>query len=640
MISSRFLLQIIVTVLFLRSEAFQFRSSTLRQPKIKPTTTSINRNTIKVQTQFKNEYLIRIRRSPSSRRTEDSAFIVARFAEPDTKSTQQEANETTITTSSSIKASSPTSILNGDSVIIGHHGDNTTSNETIHESLPFFASPSVNATTTPLPEIVDENSENDIGEQERFGVVTRRDAFRYSAVLASAVWVTGLTFTQTDPSLKKSRPPTIPPLQPTSISPPAAVPTPKLEPVNLTKVVSQTNVNVTMNCPKMCVSIDSSNFTFNKVEKAKTPDWLPSFLAPKSQVVKKIPNSELLVAATVAGSVTEMLRTSLLYPLQTVKVRIQADWSENIVVNRKSLERPSLSKQITALGSNIRQKVDEGNLYAGISPTILVSVPATGIYYGVRDVTKRLLFMTPLDSTWIAVGGALVGDVVSLCFRVPSDALAIRLQAQQQQQQQQQNNSTTTGDWLGDSFQRLPMVILTDLPYLLSKIVLNKSLIQGNMSVSEYAIFAVFASVIAGFLTTPFDVARTRILLDKWSDIAPSDEQDVDETLFATTTQSLHHDENGESQDSFENSENSLHETTTTQPESGDTKSTTTDNNPGNSVIRTMIQITKEGDGGIENLFSGWLERVVYLGIGRAWLEPIQLISYIGIRDAVLLEWF
>jgi len=375
----------------------------------------------------------------------------------------------------------------------------------------------------------------------------------------------------------------------------------------------------------MCVSIDSSNFTFNKVEKAKTPDWLPKFLAPKSQVVKKIPNSELLVAATVAGSLTEIFRTSLLYPLQTVKVRVQADKN---IVDQGTSERPSLSEQIKSLGSNVREKIDEGNLYAGISPTLLVSVPATGIYYGVRDVTKRLLYMTSLDSTWIAVGGALVGDVVSLSFRVPSDALAIRLQAQQQ--------NTTMGDWLGDSFRLLPMVILTDLPYLISKIVLNKSLIQGDLSMSEYAILAAFASMVAGFLTTPFDVARTRILLNKWSDLPT--EEIVDEEIFPMQA---HHHDDGEILigDSLENSE-SMSQEITASSEGVATDITTTTSNPGNSVIRTMIQITKEGDGGIENLFSGWLERIVYLGIGRAWLEPIQLIGYIGIRDAVLLEWF
>ncbi len=58
-----------------------------------------------------------------------------------------------------------------------------------------------------------------------------------------------------------------------------------------------------------------------------------------------------------------------------------------------------------------------------VTPTLLVSVPATGVYYGFRDVTKRMLSMTPMGDTWIALSGAFVGDVVSLCFRTPADAL-------------------------------------------------------------------------------------------------------------------------------------------------------------------------------------------------------------------------
>lgn len=59
------------------------------------------------------------------------------------------------------------------------------------------------------------------------------------------------------------------------------------------------------------------------------------------------------------------------------------------------------------------------------------------------------------------------------------------------------------------------------------------------------------------------------------------------------------------------------------------------DNEDDVGVLQTMIKITKEGDGGIKNLYAGWIERVLYLGIRRAWLEPIQLILYITIRDSV-----
>lgn len=191
--------------------------------------------------------------------------------------------------------------------------------------------------------------------------------------------------------------------------------------------------------------------------------------------------------------------------------------------------------------------------------------------------------MTPLGPTWVAIVAATVGDVISLCFRTPSETLSIRLQT----------NNETVGNWWTDSFSRLPMVIATDLPYLLSKIVLNRSLIQGqSISVSHYAEFALVASVVAGFLTTPFDVARTRILLNEQlvssSDDGDNEEQEQEEI----------------------------------------------------NVVRTMIQITNEGNGGIKNLYAGWLERVLYLGVGRAWLEPVSMISYIGIRDTVLLEWF
>jgi hypothetical protein len=114
------------------------------------------------------------------------------------------------------------------------------------------------------------------------------------------------------------------------------------------------------------------------------------------------------------------------------------------------------------------------------------------------------------------------------------------------------------------------MVIVTDLPYLLSKIILNRQSIHGSISIDRYAEVAILTAVVAAFLTTPFDVARTSILIDSDGDFS-----------------------NG------------------------------IDGGFGEGVFNAMVAITKEGRGGIANMFAGWLERVLYLGIGRAWLEPI-----------------
>lgn len=344
----------------------------------------------------------------------------------------------------------------------------------------------------------------------------------------------------------------------------------KIAPVNLTKVAAETSINVTMDCEQGCVSVDSKNFT--KIQTKKVPTWYPAFLIPPPKVIKEISNAELLAAATVAGATTEMFRTSLLYPLQTVKTRIQTD------VHNFTAEPPRIEDRLVNLGKNVRRHVQEGDLYAGITPTLLISVPATGVYFGVRDVTKRVLAMMPFfNDVQIVLTAALIGDVVSLCFRTPADALALRLQDQ----------NRDVGDWVGDSLKRLPGVIITDLPYLLSKILLGRQFIHGSLSIDQYAEYAIISAVVAAFLTTPFDVARTRILIDSDGD-----------------------------------SSNGI------------------DGGSGEGVIRTMIAITKEGRGGIANLYAGWLERVLYLGIGRAWLEPLQIIAYVGIRDTILLEWF
>jgi hypothetical protein len=350
---------------------------------------------------------------------------------------------------------------------------------------------------------------------------------------------------------------------------PAASDIGKLSPVNLTQVAAETDINVTMNCDKGCVSVDKKNFT--KMQTAKNvPGWLPDFLKPSPKIVKEVSNSELLIASSIAGGFVEMGRNSLLYPIQTIKTRIQTD------VHNFTLRSPPMEDRLLNLGTSFKRHVNAGDLYAGIKPSLLVSVPAIGVYYGVRDVSKRMLSMTVMDDIAIALGAALIADVVSLYFRTPADALSLRLQ-----------NQDDEGDWIGDSYRKLPMVIVTDLPYLLSKIILNRQFIHGSRSIDRYAEVAILTAVVAAFLTTPFDVDRTRILIDNDGDFS-----------------------NG------------------------------IDGGSGDGVFNPMVAITKEGRGGIVNLFAGWLERVLYLGIGRAWLEAIQMIGYVGIRDVILLEWF
>ena len=101
--------------------------------------------------------------------------------------------------------------------------------------------------------------------------------------------------------------------------PKPVVNTPKrIAPVNITQVAQQTNINITLQCQdRTCISLDST--TFQKKLTVDLPTWLPKQLVPPPKVIKDIPNSELWIAAVVAGSAVEMTRNALLYPLQTLE---------------------------------------------------------------------------------------------------------------------------------------------------------------------------------------------------------------------------------------------------------------------------------------------------------------------------------
>lgn len=377
-------------------------------------------------------------------------------------------------------------------------------------------------------------------------------------------------------------------------------------------IASEMNINVTsvtktngggLLSKTTCEQIDRSTYT--KVKKVDAPWFVPEIFRTKE--VKKIPNSQLLLAGVVAGSITEIVRISLLYPLDTVKNRIQAD--------PRHRKARTVKRKVQALGLNFLRKFREGDLYAGIVPAVLVSVPSSGVYCGIRDVTKRILAgeggilsALPHGSAGpviVSLVGAVVADVASLAVRTPVDVLALRLQVGRATGDEA---GTDLREALGDGWARLPTVIKTDLPYLLSRIALNYAVLTGTEGLGRYSVVTVTVACACAFLTTPYDVVRTRILL------VHDDDKDKDEDVVPSP------------------------EGTMIDPDEEQTEEEGSRRR--DSVLRTMVEVAREGEGGVQNLFAGSIERTVYYGIGRAWLDPIRLVGYWGIRDAVLLQWF
>ena len=142
------------------------------------------------------------------------------------------------------------------------------------------------------------------------------------------------------------------------------------------------------------VKIDRDTFQIVKLSQPPLLKWLPpslqTLIAPRFQttrVLKSIPNDQLFLASVIAGSLTEMIRTTLLYPLGTVKARVQARTLRSTNRNR------SLLRKLRVTWLTFLYETKRGDWYAGIIPSLLISIPASGVYSGVKEVSRRALSM-------------------------------------------------------------------------------------------------------------------------------------------------------------------------------------------------------------------------------------------------------
>ena len=380
------------------------------------------------------------------------------------------------------------------------------------------------------------------------------------------------------------------------------------------------------------VKIDREKFQKVKVYQPPLLQYLPSSMQPlvknqfrSLQVLKSIPNEQLFAASVFAGSLTESVRVLLLYPLSTVKARVQARTSRSGTNRKRSLKRKLKLSWLTFLYETKR-----GDWYDGILPSLLITVPASGVYSGAKEVSRRafsMAFQLQLIQNLFPAGdddvvssyysalvvnlmAAFVADIAALAIRTPADVLALRLQVFGKS-----NVKSDFGNWAKDSFALLPSMIICDIPFLLSRIFLNAAITTQGENLGKYEAETIAVACLCAFLTTPFDVARTRILLPT----IPLEEEDYE-------------DKGGDESNPLFQSEKTRRLVASSKFREQRRQKL--------SVVGTMKRVAAEGNIGVENLYAGSIERTVFLGLGRAWLDPLRAIAFLGIRDSVLLKLF
>ncbi|KAL6572251.1 putative S-adenosylmethionine carrier 2, chloroplastic [Orobanche minor] len=207
---------------------------------------------------------------------------------------------------------------------------------------------------------------------------------------------------------------------------------------------------------------------------------------------------ESAVAGASAGAVVE----TVLYPIDTIKTRLQA----------------------VRGGGGIILK----GLYSGLAGNLVGVIPASAIFIGVYEPTKqKLLKILPENFSAIAhLAAGAVGGAASSIVRVPTEVIKQRIQTGQFVSAPEAVRRIVAKEGFRGLYAGFGSFLLRDLPFDAIQFCIYEQLRIGyklaarrDLNDPETAIIGAFAGAITGAMTTPLDVIKTRLMVQGSDDI-------------------------------------------------------------------------------------------------------------------------
>ncbi|GMM29385.1 Mme1 protein [Martiniozyma asiatica (nom. inval.)] len=232
-----------------------------------------------------------------------------------------------------------------------------------------------------------------------------------------------------------------------------------------------------------------------------------------------------LLSCTIAGGFGGLVGDTLMHSLDTVKTRQQG--------------ASHISKYSNTLSAYRTIFVEEGirrGLYSGYSAAMMGSLPSSAVFFLTYEAVKRFAINDlELPETVAFLGAGFVGDLASSVFFVPSEVLKTRLQLQGKYNNPHFNSgynyrglanavsTITKKEGAGTLFYGYKATLTRDLPFSALQFTFYEkfrqwafqftSLKQGRDELPLYAelLTGAGAGGLAGVLTTPLDVVKTRM---------------------------------------------------------------------------------------------------------------------------------
>jgi len=218
----------------------------------------------------------------------------------------------------------------------------------------------------------------------------------------------------------------------------------------------------------------------------------------------------MLLRAMAAGSAAGMTEHVFMFPIDTVKTRMQLEPRVAI---------PMQTNSFTALSQIVRTE-GLARLYRGAPLVAAGAIPSHALYFGMYETTRKLLGATrtrhqPVQTAIAAVAATMSHDIIS----TPIDVIKQRLQMKNSPIQNYWDGFLKTP--LNQLFRSYPTAVILNVPMVATNFVtyetltlLTKTDVKDESSMWNTLVCGGAAGGLAGLLSTPLDVVKTRIQTD------------------------------------------------------------------------------------------------------------------------------
>mmetsp|Transcript_7218 Transcript_7218/g.13008 ORF Transcript_7218/g.13008 Transcript_7218/m.13008 type:complete len:311 (-) Transcript_7218:14-946(-) len=240
----------------------------------------------------------------------------------------------------------------------------------------------------------------------------------------------------------------------------------------------------------------------------------PTQLSLVSLLMKPLADGLTLGEHLIAGAIATAAAVGVMHPLDTIKTFMQ----KATVASSSSSSSRSMKSALTS----ILKSYGISGLFAGVAPNLASQTPAGAVKFTVFELLSQYLLPRVSESQHHLVELFSAASAFLTCsvIIVPGEVLKQRLQAEVYPSLRQGIVQMWSTQGIRGFYQGYPAMIARDVPYTMLefglynrlKAIMRKYIGRDSLDAQQELVLAGVSGGITGFLTTPLDVIKTKLM--------------------------------------------------------------------------------------------------------------------------------